>query len=1289
MSKRKRKRKSKKGRHTNSSTDERKSESTPLTKPSRDSQFGLFLIALALLAVAAFLLWRGLNRESLPPPIPMPAEQLIARPLAKPTANPNSKLRFTALSPQSTGVDFAHPVLPDHPMAHLYFSSMASGGLAIGDVNNDGRPDLFIASGPLENRLYLQDEKPLTFSDGTTVAGVGGGDDWGCGATMVDINADGRLDIYVANYDAPNALYINLGDGKFRESAAAYGLNLIDASLEGVFSDYDCDGWLDMYLLTYRFENPDGMPAIAPLVQRNGEQVIAKESERYYEVVDDSVGFGVVGRSDGLLRNNGDGTFSNATRQAGLHGIGHGQSATWWDFDDDGFEDLHVGNDFNDSDRLYHNNGDGTFTDVIRESVPHITWFSMGADFGDLDGDGLFDLLSADMSSTTHFKQKTTMGAMGDSAEFLATAVPRQYMRNALLLNSGTMRFKEAAYLSGLDSTDWTWCVKLADLDCDGRLDVFFTNGSVRSFTDSDRVLKLSERRGKTEWDIYKDTQPLRETNLVYRNEGIPFDEWNEEGSKGGDLRLAFSDQTEDWGLGHHGVSMSAAHGDLDGDGDLDLVVANMDEPLTIYRNDTTEHRRISLRLHGLGGNRFGIGASVEVVTENGRQVKQLQPSRGFLASNQPVLHFGVGDSSAVDVTVCWPPREPGGARSRSCLGSLATDQHYEVSQEFAVDPGSRTARSDAQQMFVTEEADDRLAHTENEFDDYQLQPLLPHRMSRLGPAIAAGDVDGDGNMDHFVGGAARQPARIVSGDPPGEKTSSRMDHAALAADQDAEDMGAVWLDFDDDGDQDLFVVSGGNEFAIDSELYRPRLYKNDGSGGLVATSDVLPDLRVSGGPVAAADFDKDGDVDLFVGGRQIPGKYPLPTASYLLRNDKGKFVDATNEVAPILKDVGMVTGALWSDVDNDADLDLLFTTEWGAIRLLSNDGGQLSDNANAGLSRHRGWWTGISAADLDNDGDMDYIATNLGRNTKYHANEEHPLRIFYGDFEGNGERKLVEAEYEGSTLFPIRGKSCSTKAIPSLADKFPTYRKFALASLNEIYTDKCLEESYECGADWLSSSVLINDGAGHFEVKSLPTEAQLSPCFGCVIGDWTGDGVLDVFLAQNFFSPQPETGNYDGGLGCMLEGRGDGTFRALHTRDTGIVIPGDATAAVGISLGGTSSGLLVATNNGPLRQIRDIGGRESYRLQVTFAGEGSASSLAGVRVSFVESDEPRSLGSAQLQEISSGSGYLSQQPPVIFITTAGRAGVLKVSHPDGEELEVDIEPDQSSVVIDLSNRQP
>ena len=492
--------------------------------------------------------------------------QIHGQPLRNSVAS--DAARFERLNPDQTGVDFANRIDTSHPLKRLYYSGFACGGAAIGDIDGDGRPDLYLVSGPAENRLYRQVDN-FKFEDITERAGVGGGTAWGAGAAMADVDNDGDLDIYVCNHDGPNSLYINDGKGRFTEEAQERGLDVRDASLMPTFCDYDKDGDLDVFLLTNRFYREGGRPKQPPTALKDGVPYILPEYAKYYGIVKtgpDTYKVDTVGRADRLLRNHGDGTFTDVTEESGIAGAGHGLAATWWDYDDDGWPDLYVGNDFDDPDHLWHNNGDGTFTDVIRQAVPHTSWFSMGADVADINNDGRLDYLTVDMSATTHYKQKTTMGAMGTKAKFLQTAEPRQYMRNAMLLNTGTTRFMEIAELAGLADSDWSWSVKMVDLDNDGWVDVHLTNGIPRDFGNSDMPLSLEARIGRTEWDHFENTAPRKEQNLAFRNTG----------------RLRFEDVSRSWGLDHVGVSYAAAHGDLDGDGDLDLVVVNLDEPVSI-----------------------------------------------------------------------------------------------------------------------------------------------------------------------------------------------------------------------------------------------------------------------------------------------------------------------------------------------------------------------------------------------------------------------------------------------------------------------------------------------------------------------------------------------------------------------------------------------------------------------------------------------------------------------------------------------------------------------------------
>jgi hypothetical protein len=1218
----------------------------------------------------------------------------------------DEETQFELLPPSRTGIDFINPIDNSHPLKAIYVGGFASAGIAIGDVNADGLQDVYITGGPVKNRLYLQTGQPdsagsFRFRDATASAGVDGGDAWGAGATMADIDNDGDLDIYVCNYDSPNQLYINETTSsdavRFVESAKAFGLDVVDACLTSGFCDYDRDGDLDVFIVGYQYVNPAGRPSVLPVIQRQGRYYVKPGYRKYYGIVLGGSGgfvFTNVGREDYLLQSNaseaGDGqiTFANVTKRSGIEGLGVGNSFLWLDYDDDGLSDLYIANDFKVADQLYRNNGDGTFTDVIEKTFSHTTWFSMGSEAGDVNNDGMTDLLVTDMAGTTHYRAKVTQGEKHVNNDlFLKIRVPRQVMRNALMVNTGTGRFLEAANMAGIAKTDWTWGTKLADLDNDGWLDAFFTNGATRMLNHSDVKFTSAQRIGKTQWQLWENTPPRLEENLAFRNLG--------------DLR--FENVSAKWGLDKRGMSYSAAYGDLDNDGDLDLIVANLDEPIGVYRNRSRHGHRLRIRLVGTRSNRFGLGAVVRIETAQGQQMRQMTPAMGFMSCNEPFLHFGLGEADRVtELIVDWP------SAVRQVFRDLEADRLYTVTE-----PDNGAPRPEPslprKTVFVRSKTFPALRHIEKEFDDFARQPLLPYKHSQLGPGLAVGDVDGDGDTDYYLARPKGSRRAVYTNEGKGRFVVKSTE--PFQSETDYEDMGALLFDADKDGDRDLYVVSGSVECQREDETLRDRLYLNDGSGQFTkADGASLPDARDSGSVVCAADFDRDGDLDLFVGGRVVPGEYPSIPTSRLLANHsqpgKPAFKDATDSVAPGLAATGLVTGAVWSDANGDGWLDLLVTHEWGLVKYFRNEAHseeathvrRLVDRTlEAGLAGRFGLWNGIAGRDMDNDGDVDYIVTNFGLNTTYQASRDEPALMYYGDFDGSGKSHIVEARYENGKRFPRRGLTDLGRAMPLVMQKMKTFHNFGHATLQQICTEKNLDRSLRLQVNTLESAVLINQGSlddqhpiPHFRFHALPALAQISPSFGVAIDDFDADGWPDCILAQNFFSPRLETGRMDSGLSLLLRGRGGGLddtieFEPVWPKQSGIVIPGDAKAAsvVDINEDGWSD-LVVTVNDGTTEAFECQPHDVNRPFRVKLAGPPGNLDCVGAAVTLRFKD---STVRPQLAEVFAGGGYLSQS----FRTLVFGCGEnqqpqsIHVRWPDGRSTVHAIEEGQYDSVV----RQP
>lgn len=1040
---------------------------------------------------------------------------------------------FKKVSSARSGVTFKNIVDENIDNYFDFFAYVYNGGgVGIGDINNDGLSDIYFTGNEVPNKLYLN-EGNLKFKDITESAGVAGNGKWNNGVTMVDINADGLLDIYVCKggwHDTEaqrrNLLFVNQGDLTFKEQAKEFGLDEPGYSIHASFFDMDNDSDLDLYVTN----RPDSFDL--PLTEMVRQKKLSPAASR-----------------DRLFLND-KGKFRDIAVQAGIiNNFGYALSVVTSDLNNDGWSDIFVANDFAEGDYMYINQKNGTFKEMITKATNHISMYSMGTDVADINNDGLEDIFVSEMLPADYQRSKVSMPSM-DIAGFHAivdAGMHKQYMHNALHLNQGNNFFSDISQLSGVAKTEWSWSVLLSDFDNDGNRDIFVANGYKRDVFDGDSQQKLAafvesnrhkysspqdmlEKGFKEFISVY---EPIKVKNYLFQNKGD----------------LQFEDAGNKWGFYETSFSNGAAVGDLDNDGDLELVVNNLDDEAFIFENTSSATSNyLKVKLNGPKGNADGIGAKVTVYHAGTMQYFENKTVRGYLSSNEPIVHFGLGKISKVDsIKVVWNDGK------ETHLQSIKVNQLLKVG--YADARGQSPLRGSGGEGQVFQESTSNIlsifTHRENDFYEFKDQILLPHMFSRSGPFISVGDVNNDGTDDFFVGGAANQAGSLYL---QSENKLTKKSVAAFENDKSYEDMGSVFFDADGDGDNDLYVVSGGGELAEGNMLYQDRLYINDGQGNF--TKSILPKTKSSGSCVVPYDTDSDGDLDLFRGGQVVAGNYPKSPKNYLLINDKGKFFDKTDAIAPGLSETGMVNSAVWVDLNGDKNAELVVVGEWMPIKIYQYKDGKLVNVSDEyGLQNTEGWWNKIVADDIDGDGDMDLIAGNLGENYKFKASIERPFQVFAKDFDNNGTNDIFLARYyKDNLVVPIRGKECTSQQMPGIAQKFPTYLSFAQSDINGIL-GKDIESAMHYKAHLFSSVMLINEN-GRLVIKRLPTEAQLSTINGIIVRDFDGDGHKDILIAGNKFDVEVETTAADASPGVFLKGMGNLEFKSIKHFESGFSVP-------------------------------------------------------------------------------------------------------------------------------------
>ncbi|MGB6152294.1 MAG: VCBS repeat-containing protein [Pricia sp.] len=1048
---------------------------------------------------------------------------------------------FTMLSAADTGIDFTNKVVNQKNFnIFKYRNFYNGGGVAIGDINNDGLADIYMSANMGPNKLFLN-KGNLKFEDISEQAGISGNKPWSTGVAMADINGDGWLDIYVSNAgnmegnNHDNDLFINNGPSEesgiitFTEKAADFNLAKTGFSTHASFFDYDKDGDLDAYIL-----NNSNIP-VSSLGYAEQREVRAQDWEGVPDIFK--------GVGDMLLRND-NGKYVDVSEEAGIYGslIGFGLGVMVSDVNGDLWPDIYVSNDFYERDYLYINQKDGTFAEEIKTYTTHLSLSAMGIDMADINNDGNADIFITDMLPEGDQRVKSVMTFEGYNVFKLKQGKDfyQQYIQNTLQLNNGNGSFSEVAHYSGVGKTDWSWAGLLFDMDNDGLRDIYVTNGVNHDLTDLDFVdffaneiiQKMALTGRKESIDSIINKMPIRpQPNYTYKNNGD----------------ITFENVSTEWGLGIPSLSNGAAYGDLDNDGDLDLVVNNVNMPAFVYENRTNEktnNHYLRLKFEGSGENPFAVGASVKLYYDDNVFFQELIPSRGFQSSMDYVMSIGLGKAEKIDsLRVIWPDD------FTEKLTDVEADQLLTLQRSNATEKYRVPVKKKSNTLLQEVDGNNLVAHTENNYRDFDHEGLISKMISQEGPALAVGDVNGDGNEDIFIGGAAGDKGVLYTNGGDG-----KLNARSLKFDAELEDTAAAFFDADGDGDNDLMVGSGGNQIS-DSQSYRARLYLNDGSGNFTKAPQSLPSTFANISVIAPYDFDQDGDIDVLVGSRSVVGTYGVdPDHLFLENKGDGTFTDATERFAYDLKDAGMITDATWADVDGDDKKDLITVSEWGRPNIYKNSGRRLG-RLSTSLDSLYGWWNTIEAADLDNDGDIDFVIGNQGSNVPYKASVEHPMKIWINDYDNNGTlEQIVTQNFEGKD-YPLHQKKELTAQIVSLKKQSLKASEYAKKTVSELFPKSVFKNTIVKQGNTMESVIAINEGGGKFSIKKLPARVQLSCVCGISCTDVDQDGNLDLIMGGNNFEFKPQYSRLDASYGHVLLGDGNLNFEWKDYENSGFFV--------------------------------------------------------------------------------------------------------------------------------------